>query len=304
MTEPEGSDGELDRHRRDVGRRHTDLERLPPAVEHVAHDARRADPRKVVGAEHPLVVPRDLRSRLHEAEAWGHGGGKRVHDPVVEADHREVRLGDREVLVVPRVGDDRLALGRRGGARSPGEVEPLHPGEALRREGLPHLQVDAVRFVELLRCRIRRTGTVERVEIEAGRARLQQLGRRHVLAEHHARLVERQVMVHELAEIRESGRDLRVAAPANDDRLSQPPPVRLGELMPRSAGTHPRESEGRHQRLFGGRERAGSPSDRLAEETFADDEIALRTMLLHGLPPFVRSFRGEVRPYTGEERRP
>jgi hypothetical protein len=71
------------------------------------------------------------------------------------------------------------------------------------------LEVHAVGLVELRRLRVLRAGAVQRVEVEAGRARLQQRGRGDVRPEHHVRLVERQVVVDELAEVREARGDRR-----------------------------------------------------------------------------------------------
>ena len=99
-----------------------DLERLAPVLEDVGDDRRRADPLQVVGADHPLVVLRDDPARLLEAVRRRR---QRVDDAVVEPDDRAVRLRDREVLVVPLVGDDRQAdvgaarLARQVGARRP-----------------------------------------------------------------------------------------------------------------------------------------------------------------------------------------
>src|SRR5207249_7689648 len=59
---------------------------------------RRADPRQVVRADHPLVVLGDDPPGPGEALRLRHRGGQRVDDAVVEPDHSEVRLGDGEIL--------------------------------------------------------------------------------------------------------------------------------------------------------------------------------------------------------------
>ena len=174
VAQPEAGDRELDRHRRHVGRRRADLEHLAARVEDVVDRAGAADPRQVVRADHPLVVLRDELARLREALGGGHRGGEAVEHAVVEADDRGVGLGDGQVLVVAGVGDDRPAWPSRsaGAAR---QVEAGLGRDAVRGDGLADLQVHAVGLVELGRGGVLRAGAVERVEVEARRARLQQL---------------------------------------------------------------------------------------------------------------------------------
>ena len=60
-------------------------------------------------ADHPLVVLGHLaRARLNFC--CGGATGRVAHDAVVEADERQVRLGDHQVLVVARLRDQRRAL--------------------------------------------------------------------------------------------------------------------------------------------------------------------------------------------------
>jgi hypothetical protein len=123
----------------------------------------------------------------------------------VKADEREVGLGHGEVLVVSGVGDDRLAL---LGGRSPhpaGKVEPVHRGEIADRDRLSHLQVEPVRGVELRRVGILRPRPVQRVEVEARRAGLEEIAGGDVLAERDVGLVEGEVVVEELAQVGEAG---------------------------------------------------------------------------------------------------
>ena len=69
------------------------------------------DPRQVVGAQHPLVVAGDDVARRREALACPASSSRAsVDHAVVEADHRQVRLRHREVLVVALVGDEGLPL--------------------------------------------------------------------------------------------------------------------------------------------------------------------------------------------------
>ena len=278
VAEPEGGDAELDRHRRHVGGRGPDLEHLAALVEDVVDRARAADPRQVVGADHPLVVLGDELARGGELLRGGHRGGQRVEHAVVEADHRQVGLRDREVLVVAVVGDDRLALRLLGGAGAAREVEAVLGRDAVGGHRLAHLEVHAVGLVELRRLRVLRAGAVQRVEVEAGRAGLQQHARVDLRPEHDRRLVERQVVVDELAEVGEAGRDLRGLAAAGGHQRAELAAVRLAELLARALRAHAREAE-RRARLRGGRERATFVA--LRQQALADDEVALGTVFLH-----------------------
>src|SRR5438309_1467125 len=104
--------------------------------------------------DHPLVVLRHDRARGTETLSRRHGA-ERVDHAVVEPDERGMDLRDGEVLVVPRVGDDRLAdvrptrLAREVGAGWP----------ALRRTVL---EVNPVDLVELRRAGIGGPVAVER----------------------------------------------------------------------------------------------------------------------------------------------
>ena len=164
-----------------------------------------------------------------------------------------------------------------------GRSKPVLCGDALRGQRLAHLQVDPVRLVELGRLGIRRTRAVQRVEIEARRACLQELCRRHVLTEHDVGLVEGEVVVDELSEIGEARRDLPCTSSAGRHGLADLPGVRLAELAVDSARPHPREAKRRHLRLDRGRERALAAPDALRQQTFADDEVALRPVALHNV---------------------
>jgi len=156
----------------------------------------------------------------------------------------------------------------------------LSPG-CLPRPASCHLQVEAVGLVELRGLRIRRAAPVERVEVEARRARLQELRRRHVLVEHDVGLVEREVVVDELAEVRETGWNLPCASAACRHRLADLPGVRLAELAVHPARPHAREAKRRHLRLDRGCERALPASGALCQKSLADDEVALRAVLVH-----------------------
>ena len=195
-----------------------------------------------------------------------------------------VRLRDREVLVVSRVGDDRLADRARGLSR---QVRAWRA--ALRRA---QLQMDAVGLVELRRGGILGAVAVQRVEVEARRARLEERRRRDVGALHQPALVEGQVMVEELAEVREPGRDLprRGCRPSSPGRSSagwayraacrspSAPCARSGTAAPSRART----------------QRALPASARLPEEPLADDEVGFRTVPVHVPLPLVNNARAEA----------
>ena len=266
-----------------------DLEGLPPVVEHVVHDAGPADPGQVVAPDHPLVVLGDDLARLGELLRGRDATELGVHHPVVEADHRRVRLGHSEVLVVARVGDDRASAS----SRSCCPLRAAGRSRSCREDGLPGLEVQAVGRVELRRFGVLRARPVERVQVEARRPRLEQLRRRDVRPQHDVGLVEGQVVVEELPEVGEAGRDLRLAAPGLGHRLADLLAVGLAELAARTARAHPREAERRHRRGRQGRRgdrgdrravgrAAVAASDRLAQQSLADYEVALGAMRDHG----------------------
>jgi hypothetical protein len=158
--------------------------------------------------------------------------------------------------------------------------KPSNRGVDLHRDGLSHLQVESVRRVDLGRVGILRARPVQRVEIEARRAGLEELARRDVLAERDVGPVEGEVVVDELAEVGEAGRDLRRSAAARGDRVAAPLAVGLGEL---AIGPLRPIRENRN----GGVTAAavailGSwPPTVSPREPLAEDEEALGTMLFH-----------------------
>ncbi len=207
------------------------LEHLAAVGEHVVDDRRLADPLQVVVADHPLVVLDDRAAGADEALVGGLRG-ELVDDPVVEAHHREVRLRDRQVLVVARVGDDRELL-----ARAARQVEALLVGELAVVRRLAHLELAPVVVEELLRLRVVGAGAVERVEVERRRAALAQLRRGDVGAERDLRLVEGQVVVDELPEVRVAGRDGAVRPrAARGHRLREPSCGSAGRAAGRPSG--------------------------------------------------------------------
>ena len=202
----------------------------------------------------------------------------------MEAHERKVRLRDGEVLVIAGVGDDRLALLGHRSARAPRQVVALLGRDPLDRGRTAQFEVAAVGCVELRRGRVGGSRAVEGVEVEARRARLEQLRGGHALAEHHVGLVEREVVVDELAEVRVAGRDLRRPAAPAGHRRGDLPPVGGRELAPRSVGPHPREAERRRRRgcRERGSERLVATLAALREQAFAYDVIAFRAMVVHG----------------------
>ena len=205
-----------------------------------------------------------------------------VDHAVVEALEREVGLRDGEVLVVALVRDDRLVVAR--------EVEALLGRDAADGLGLAHLEV-AVVLVELRRAGVGGALAVERVQVQRGRAALDQVRRGDVGPERDRRLVEGQVVVDELAEVGEAGGDLAEAAAALGHRE--------GELLARGVAElgalrhHAREAErrrgGRCEGDRGGR--AGAVLVRLAEQALTDDEVRLGAV--HGASLSPSEARGQ-----------
>jgi hypothetical protein len=162
VPEAERGDGELERHRRDAVRGRVDLEDLAALVEDGSDHGGRDDPRQVVGANHPLVVLGDDLARLSEALGRWNRARERVDHRVMEADQGEVDLRDREVLVVPRVGNDRFAgVGARRHSRKVETLARVRPTALCRA----NLEVHVV-AIELRRARVLRAVAVQRVEIE------------------------------------------------------------------------------------------------------------------------------------------
>ena len=236
-----GGHRELDRHGGRLARHRVHLDHLAPRGEHGVDDGRVHDARQEVVPDHPLVVAHHLLARGREQVGRRHPlRRERVDHPVVEADERGMGLGDDQVLVVARVRDQRLPV------RLAREVEAgmgLVRDRQVRHRGRgAGLQAHLVRLVELGA----EVGSqaVERVEVEAGRARLLERGGGEGDAAGELALVEGQVVVDELAEVGVAGRDgavhLAVAQPRHADGDLQP--VGLSELGP--LGPDPREPEG------------------------------------------------------------
>ena len=190
-----------------------------------------------------------------------------------------MRLGDGEILVVPLIWDHRKTPLQDPPGRSPRQVEALLRRVSAERLRPPHPEVYVV-AVELRRLGILRAGSVQRVEVEARRASLHQLGRRDALAEHDLRLVERQVVIDELADVGVAGRDAGGAPRARGHRVRETLQRPHGELFP--LRPEPGEAERRRRSLDGGRKRTPAPADALGEEPLTEDEVTLRAVMLHG----------------------
>jgi hypothetical protein len=89
------------------------------------------------------VLRHDL-ARLLEALRRRHRGGQRVDDPVVEADHRQVGLGDGEILVVAGSGITALRFLAAEFPEAARQVEAVPGGQAALGQGLPHLRVPVI----------------------------------------------------------------------------------------------------------------------------------------------------------------
>src|SRR5215211_2652952 len=185
VGEAERRGGELDRDER-LARRPEVLPRPRPRVAE--------DLRQVVVEHDPVVVAQQKPARLLEAEL------ELVRDAVVEAREQQVQLRDDRVLVVARVADqgDELVVAWEVERRALGEQQP--PRHVLLVEIGLHL----------------RPAAVERVEVEPWCAPVDRAARpARACAER--RRVERDVVVDELAEVGEAGRD-----PARLEVLARP----------------------------------------------------------------------------------
>jgi hypothetical protein len=301
VAQPVRRDRELDRHRRRVvaavvAAGH--LEELAAVGEDVVHDRRVDDARQEVRLQHELVVPDHQLLGRAEQPLTGEAGERELVDhAVVEADEREVRLRDDEVLVVARVRDQRQAPIRRGAGvpAAARQVEPLerHVGalvrERHRRRGAD-LELHAVLGVEGLVVLVARTPAVHRVEVERGRPALQQLVEVDVAAELRLRAVHRQVVVDELAEIgepRRDGRVLRVGLRNGRIRRHRGGEcdaqllVRLGALR-----TQSREPEPAQLLRRGGLAHGGLTVLAEFQHAFAHDEETVARVPLHNSPCF------------------
>jgi hypothetical protein len=177
VTEPVGSDAELDRHEgfareaeRHVGQRLAHrLGADRAGEEFVDHD--------------PLVVPPHDPLRLFEARnAVRAASGLRRVDLVVELQHQQVKLRDDDVLVVARIADQRAPLG------VPGQIVAVRPQQEL--EGLVTvIKIGLLRGAE----------AVEAVELQDRRAEVARRARIDLLLQDRGR-IEGEVMVDELTE--------------------------------------------------------------------------------------------------------
>ena len=274
VAEPVGGDGELDRHRRRVPGGRARLHDHAAVVEDPLQLLLVGDARQEVGAQHPLVVAHHQAAGRREEVGARHPLGRELVDhPVVEADEGEVGLADGQVLVVARVGDERVLGGARGARQVEARVVVL--GEAVvrpRGAGRAREQVDLVGRVELRR----HVGpeAVERVEVQARRAPLDEVDDRHGDVVAQPALVEGEVVVDELAEVGEPGRDvavLRVARPRH--RGADLAPVGLAELPAVALRALSREAEGPQVDVHG--DVQGGALGRIvgAHHPLADDEV-------------------------------
>ena len=119
VAEPVGGGRELDRHVGDL----LEAVELPAVVEDLRDDPLLGQPLDPVVEHDPLVVPGRNPPRLGEDVRRRVGPARQhVADRIVELEHREMGLGDEQVLVVPVVADQGEALranapGRSGNCR-------------------------------------------------------------------------------------------------------------------------------------------------------------------------------------------
>src|SRR5204862_2759862 len=105
-----------------------------------------------------------------------------------------------------------------------------------------------------------------------------------MVAEHDAGLVEGEVVIGELAQIGEAGRDLARSARPGRHQAPDLLPDRLGNLSPGAPWPKPREAKRRRYRLDIGRQRRRTTAGGLVKKALSEDEEALRTMRRHRYP--------------------
>ena len=170
-----------------------DRERV--GLEDIADDIIPDEPDQEVVDDGPLEVPSDRGPGLVEPLGGGLVG-ERVEHAVVILQEALGELGHDQVFVVPRIAEQRPPV------RVPGQVVvPLRVAT--------DQEVDPVGVVE--EGDIVGTPPVDRIEVEARRPEIGQCVR-IVVALQLRRRVEREVVVHELPEIREAGGDVRIVA--------------------------------------------------------------------------------------------
>ena len=211
VPEPVRGDGELDGHERPfrpVEETREDrecLDRLHGVGGHLERDGMEDvldhfgpdEPSEEVVDHGPLVVPSDDPATFVEPSLRRDAReGRRVDDLVVVLDHAESKLRDDQVLVIAGVAEEGPP------PHVPREVVFLRPVVADQ-------QVDAVFIIE--KGLVVRPSSVHGIEIESGGAEVDQ-SVRVVVPLQLRRRVEGEVMVHELAEIREARGDGRIVA--------------------------------------------------------------------------------------------
>ena len=212
MPEPVRAHGEFDGHERplrEVEELQDDLEgvdrlRLGPRGHLEAHGPQDVldhlvpdEPRKEVVDDRPLIMPPDDPTSLVEPFLGRERRERRGVDHavvVLEKSEREPR--DDQILVIASVPEERAPF-------------PVAGQVLFAHLVLPDQEVDAVVSVE--EGLVVGPATVDRIEVEPGRAEVDQ-GLRVVVALQLRRRVEREVVVHELAEVREARGDVRVVA--------------------------------------------------------------------------------------------
>ena len=195
-----------------------------------------------------------------------------------------------QVLVVAVIRDQRalpLGLGRAlGDPRQVVAVEVDVGAGAVDRRGEAHPQLQLVRRVEAVVVPVVGPAPVHRVQVQGRRPALQQLVDRDVLAERPRRVVQGQVVVDELAQIGEAGRNRRIRGLRLGRRRRGCRGHRRGDLLEDrgvdrpALGQQPGEPELAQGRL--GRRPLADPALAVrGQDSLADDVIVLAHVTFH-----------------------
>ena len=242
VAQPIGGRRELHRH---VGEFLEAVE-LAPVVEDLGDDALLGEPLHPVVQHDPLIVPGGDPARFGEDIGRRVGAARQhVADLVVELEHREMRLRHQKVLVVAMIADEREPL--RAARQIVAEIA-LAGVEILADQQLRPVLVAGGRIARIEMRAAVRPEAVDAIEVDRRGAEILDAERIVRLVAERGQ-IKRDVVVDELAEIGEPGRDVRIVA-GRDRReccrswLGERFELGVGDLERRQHREHPAEHAG------------------------------------------------------------